>query len=109
MEYNRVLELEWQSDGEFWNKPGSLTNRNHLLDWLERVPGDPTEYHPYETPPINEAIVEYLLTTFRERKPVSPPMRIRDQSDYRSEDARRFLDSMVQQESVNKSDQLRPS
>eukprot|EP00972_Heterocapsa_arctica_P063521 9376394-Heterocapsa_arctica.AAC.1 len=66
-EYSRILELEWQVDSDYWNNPGILTNRNHVLAWLERVPFDPTEYGPYETPPLNRAIAEELLDTLRER------------------------------------------
>eukprot|EP00972_Heterocapsa_arctica_P071904 10621283-Heterocapsa_arctica.AAC.1 len=67
IEYSRVLELEWQLYIDVWNKPGVNTNRNPLLAWIERIPCDPTEYYPHETPPLNEAITEDLLITLKER------------------------------------------
>eukprot|EP00972_Heterocapsa_arctica_P034384 5063593-Heterocapsa_arctica.AAC.1 len=38
IECSRVLQLEWQSDIHFWNKPDVNANRNHLLEWIERIP-----------------------------------------------------------------------
>eukprot|EP00972_Heterocapsa_arctica_P072220 10666554-Heterocapsa_arctica.AAC.1 len=67
MEYSRVLQLEWQYDIDFWDKPGVNLNRNHLLLWMERIPCDPTEWYPSETPPPKEAIAEDLLISIRRR------------------------------------------
>eukprot|EP00972_Heterocapsa_arctica_P012449 1829106-Heterocapsa_arctica.AAC.1 len=67
IEYSRVLLLEWQFEVYFWNNPGVNSNSNHLLEWIERIPCDPTEYYPRENPPLKEAITEDLLITLRER------------------------------------------
>eukprot|EP00972_Heterocapsa_arctica_P000396 56747-Heterocapsa_arctica.AAC.1 len=56
-EYSRVLLLEWQFDEDFWNQLGN-SNELHLLLWMERIPCDPTEWYPSETPPLKEAIAE---------------------------------------------------
>eukprot|EP00972_Heterocapsa_arctica_P063692 9398953-Heterocapsa_arctica.AAC.1 len=64
MECSRVLQLEWQHDVDFWDKPGVNLNRNHLLLWMDKIPCDSTEWYPMV---FKEAIAKDLVSTIRHR------------------------------------------